>query len=37
MLIEGKRNSRDTIKIVARRLVNVVWAVWAYEKAFMAK
>jgi len=37
MLVEGKRNSRDMIKIVARRLVNVVWAVWIYEKAFMVK
>jgi len=32
-----KGNSRDAIKIVARKLVNVVWAVLTYEKEFMVK
>jgi len=32
-----KGNSKDAIKIVARKLVNVVWAVWTYEKEFMVK
>lgn len=32
-----KGNSRDAIKVVARKLVNVVWAVWTYEKEFMVK
>ncbi len=32
-----KGNSKDAIKIVARKLVNVVWAVWAYEREFMVK
>jgi transposase len=32
-----KGNSRDAIKVVARKLVNVVWAVWTYEKEFMLK
>ena len=26
---------RKAIKIVARKLVNVVWAVWTYEREFM--
>jgi transposase len=30
-----KRDKRKAIKIVARKLVNVVWAVWTYEKEFM--
>jgi transposase len=29
-----KRDRRKAIKIVARKLVNVVWAVWAHEKEF---
>ena len=32
-----KGNSQDAIKIVARKLVNVVWYVWTYEKEFMVK
>jgi transposase len=32
-----KGSSQDAIKIVARKLVNVVWAVWTYEKEFMVK
>lgn len=32
-----KKNSRDAIKVVARKLVNVVWAVWTYEREFMVK
>jgi len=32
-----KGNSRDAIKIVARKLVNVVWAVLTYEEEFMVK
>jgi transposase len=32
-----KGNSKDAIKIVARKLVNVVWAVWTYEREFMVK
>jgi transposase len=32
-----KGNSRDAVKVVARKLVNVVWAVWAYEKEFIVK
>ncbi|MDD3793046.1 MAG: IS110 family transposase [Candidatus Bathyarchaeota archaeon] len=32
-----KGDSRDAIKIVARKLVNVVWAVWTNEKEFMVK
>jgi transposase len=32
-----KGNSKDAIKVVARKLVNVIWAVWTYEKGFMAK
>ena len=32
-----KRNSKDAIKVVARKLVNVVWAVWTYEQEFMVK
>jgi transposase len=32
-----KGNSRAAIKIVARKLVNVVWAVLTYEKDFMVK
>ena len=32
-----KGSSRDAIKVVARKLVNVVWAVWTYEKEFMVK
>jgi transposase len=29
-----KRDKRKAIKIVARKLVNVVWAVWTYGKDF---
>jgi len=29
-----KRDRKKAIKIVARKLVNVVWAVWTYEKEF---
>jgi len=32
-----KGNSKDAIKVVARKLVNVVWFVWTYEKEFMVK
>jgi hypothetical protein len=32
-----KGNSKDVVKVVARKLVNVVWYVWAYEKEFVAK
>jgi transposase len=32
-----KGNSRDAIKVVARKLVNVVWAVWTYEQPFRVK
>jgi transposase len=32
-----KGNSQDAIKIVARKLVNVVWYVWTYEKEFMVE
>lgn len=32
-----KGNSKDAIKVVARKLVNVVWAVLTYEKEFMVK
>jgi transposase len=32
-----KGSSRDAIKVVARKLVNVVWAVWTYEKEFTVK
>jgi len=32
-----KGNKKDAIKVVARKLVNVVWAVWTYEKEFMVK
>ena len=32
-----KGDSRDAIKIVARKLVNVIWAVWTSEKEFMVK
>jgi transposase len=32
-----KGNSKDAIKVVARKLVNVVWAVWTYEQEFMVK
>ena len=32
-----KGNSRDAIKVVARKLVNVVWAVLTYEQEFMVK
>jgi transposase len=32
-----KGYSRDAIKIVARKLVNVIWAVWTTEKEFMVK
>ena len=30
-------NGCDVIKVVVRKLVNVVWAVWTYEKEFMVK
>ncbi len=32
-----KGDSRDAIKIVARKLVNVIWAVWTSEKEFTVK
>lgn len=32
---DRKRNKKKAIKIVARKLVNVIWAVWTYEKEFM--
>jgi transposase len=32
-----KGDSRDAIKIVARKLVNVIWAVWTSEKEFIVK
>jgi transposase len=32
-----KENKKDSIKVVARKLVNVVWAVWTYEKGSMVK
>jgi len=32
-----KGDSCDAIKIVARKLVNVIWAVWTSEKEFMVK
>ena len=32
-----KGDSRKAIKVVARKLVNVVWYVWTYEKEFMVK
>ena len=32
-----KRDKRKAIKIVARKLVNVVWGVWRYEKGFMVE
>ena len=32
-----KGRSQDAIKVVARKLVNVVWYVWTYEKGFIVK
>ena len=32
-----KGDSRDAIKVVARKLVNVIWYVWTYEKEFMVE
>ena len=32
-----KRDKTRAIKIVARKLVNVVWYVWTYEKEFTVK
>ena len=32
-----KGNSKDAIKVVARKLVNVVWAVWTYGQPFMVE
>lgn len=32
--LRRKRDKRKAIKIVARKLVNIVWAVWTYEKEF---
>ena len=32
-----KRDKTKAIKVVARKLVNVVWYVWTYEKEFMVK
>lgn len=29
-----KRDKKKAIKIVARKLTNVVWAVWTHEKEF---
>lgn len=29
-----KRDKRKAIKIVARKLVNIIWAVWMYEREF---
>ena len=37
MLVLGKAIVKDAIKIVARKLVNVVWAVWTYEREFTVK
>ena len=31
---ERKRDPRKAIKIVARKLVNIVWAVWTYQEEF---
>jgi len=30
-----KRDKKKAIKIVASKLVNVIWAVWTYEREFM--
>ena len=30
-----KGDKKKAVKIVARKLVNVVWAVWRYEREFM--
>jgi len=35
--VRRKRDRRKAIKIVARKLVNVVWAVWKYEREFMVE
>lgn len=32
-----KKDKKKAIKIVARKLVNVVWGVWKYEKGFMVE
>ncbi len=32
-----KKSKGDAIKIVARKLVNVVWHIWIYEQNFMVK
>ena len=32
-----KHDKKKAIKVVARKLVNVVWAVWRYEKGFMVE
>jgi len=34
---QRKRDKTKAIKIVARKLVNVVWAVWTFEKVFTVK
>jgi transposase len=33
----GKGDGGDAIKVVARKLVNVIWYVWTYEKEFIVK
>jgi len=32
--VRRKRDKKKAIKIVARKLVNVIWAVWTYERMF---
>jgi transposase len=34
---ERKRDKTKAIKVVARKLVNVVWSVWTFEKEFTVK
>lgn len=31
---DAKKDEKKAIEIVARKLVNIVWAVWTYEKEF---
>jgi len=31
---ERKKDKRKAIKIVARKLVNIIWAIWTYEREF---
>jgi transposase len=33
---ERKKDKKKAIKIVARKLVNIIWAVWTYEREFHA-